>query len=98
MLRHPKIVYYKFDIRIGESFRIGDVNKIIVGSPELQISCDVEALWIGKIRTTGKYDVFNAETGEGIGTATFRSASRYLRPKQCAQNSPVRAFQPTIRK
>jgi hypothetical protein len=83
---------YKFDIRIGESFRIGDVDKIIVGSPELQISCDVEALWIGKMKTAGKYDVFNAETGEDIGTATFRSASRYLRPKTMRTEQPGESF------
>lgn len=85
-------IVYKFDIRIGESFGIGDVDKIIVGSPEFQISCDVEALWIGKMRITGKYDVFNAETGEGIGTATFRSASKYLRPKTIRTEQPGESF------
>ena len=83
---------YKFDIRVGESFGIGDVDKIIVGSSELQIACDVEALWIGKMRTTGTYDVFSAETGEGIGTATFRSASRYLRPKTIRTEQPGESF------
>jgi biotin carboxyl carrier protein len=83
---------YKLDIRIGESFRIGDIDKIIVGSPELQIACDVEALWIGKIRITGKYDVYNAETGESIGTATFHSASKYLRPKTIRAEQPGESF------
>jgi len=83
---------YKFDVRVGESFGIGDVDKIIVGSSEFQISCDLEALWIGKIRTTGAYDVFNAETEEGIGTATFRSASRYLRPKTIRTEQPGESF------
>lgn len=85
-------IVYKLDIRIGESFGIGDFNKIIIGSSELQIACDVEALWIGKMRTTVVYDVFNAETGENIGTATFLSASRYLRPKTLRTEKPGESF------
>jgi len=83
---------YKSDIHAGESFVIGDSNRIIIGSPELQICCDVDILWIGKLSKTKAYEVFNAETMEAIGTAVFRSASRYLRPKTIQTEEPAERF------
>ena len=79
---------YKCDIRIGEAFGIGDRTRLVLGSPDLQLCCDVEILWIGRIETQKTYDVFNAENEELAGAATFRSASRYLRPKSVQTEEP----------
>ena len=79
---------YKCDLRVGETFAVSDSDRLILGSPEFQICCDVEILWIGKIDKQSIYDVFNAENEEIIGTATFRSESRYLRPKSVRTEEP----------
>jgi len=81
-------IVYRSDLRIGEAFTVGDSDRLILGSPDLQICCDVETLWIGKIDKQGVYDVFNAENEELMGTAAFRSASRYLRPKSIRTEEP----------
>jgi len=81
-------IVYKCDIRVGEAFGIGDRNRLVLGSPNLQICCDVEILWIGRIERQKTYDVFNAENEEPVGTAAFRSASRYLRPKSVQTEEP----------
>ena len=83
---------YKCNLRIGEAFMIGDHDRLILGSPNLQICCDVEILWIGKIEKQKSYEVFNAETGELIGTANFHFASRYLRPKSLRTEDPKEKF------
>lgn len=83
---------YKCDIRVGETFNAGDRERITLGSPELQICCDIEILWIGKVDTARLYDVFNAETGENIGTGNYRSSSQYLRPKSIRTEEPGEKF------
>jgi hypothetical protein len=72
---------YKCDIHVGEMFQPGDENQIIIGSTGLELRCDLEALWIGRLDTNKPYRVFHAETGEYLGQGFFLSASRYLRPK-----------------
>lgn len=85
----PQIgVIYKRDLRVGEAFSIGDRDRLILGSSELQVCCDVEVLWIGKIEKQKTYDVFNAENEEPVGAATYHSASRYLRPKSIRTEEP----------
>jgi hypothetical protein len=79
---------YKCDLRIGEAFTVGDIDPLVLGSADLQICCDVEILWIGRIDRHSIYDVFNTENEDLIGTATFRSASRYLRPKSIRTEEP----------
>ncbi len=81
-------IVYKSDLRTGEAFAVGDTDRLILGSPDLQICCDIEILWIGKIDRRSVYDVFNAENEDLIGSATFRSASRYLRPKSIRTEEP----------
>jgi hypothetical protein len=81
-------IVYKMDLRPGESFTPGDKDRIIIGSPALELVCDLETLWIGRIDTLREFDVFNAETGEAVGRARFASASRYLRPKQVQTEYP----------
>lgn len=83
---------YNCNLRIGEAFMMGDNNQLILGSSTLQICCDVEILWIGKIARQKPYEVFNAETRENIGAATFQSASRYLRPKSLRTEEPGEKF------
>jgi|WetSurMetagenome_2_1015567.scaffolds.fasta_scaffold117041_2 hypothetical protein len=81
-------IVYKCDLHIGEAFKNGDNDRLILGSRDLQIRCDVEALWIGKIGRQKIYVAYNAETDEPIGKATFISASRYLRPKSFLTEVP----------
>jgi biotin carboxyl carrier protein len=81
-------IVYKCDLRIGEAFNVGDVDPLVLGSANLQICCDVEILWIGRIDKYSTYEVFNAENEGQIGTARFRSASRYLRPKSVRTEEP----------
>lgn len=81
-------IVYKMDLRPGEAFQSGDGGRILLGSANLELRCDVEALWIGRIDSSKIYRVFNAETGESLGKATFVSASRYLRPKQVRTEDP----------
>jgi biotin carboxyl carrier protein len=81
-------IIYKCDLRVGEAFAAGSGNSLILGSSDLQISCDVEILWIGRIDRHSDYNVFNAENEDLIGTATFRSASLYLRPKSIRTEEP----------
>jgi biotin carboxyl carrier protein len=79
---------YRCDLRIGEAFNVGDVDQLVLGSADLQICCDVEILWIGRIDKHSTYEVFNAENEDQIGTAKFRSASHYLRPKTIRTEEP----------
>ena len=81
-------IVYKCDLRVGEAFSAGDGDTLIIGSPDFQLCCDVEILWIGRIDRHSTYEVFNAENEDLIGTATFRSASRYLRPKSVRTEEP----------
>jgi multidrug efflux pump subunit AcrA (membrane-fusion protein) len=81
-------VIYKLDLRAGESFSPADIDRIIIGSPELELVCDLETLWIGRLDTLQSYQVFNAETGDPIGTAHYRSVAHYLRPRLMQTEDP----------
>jgi multidrug efflux pump subunit AcrA (membrane-fusion protein) len=81
-------IIYKVDLRPGEAFLTGDADRILLGSAKLELRCDVEALWIGRVDSSRTYRVFNAETGEALGKAFFSSASRYLRPKEVRTEDP----------
>lgn len=81
-------IVYKMDLRPGESFTPTDIGRIVVGQAGLELVCDLEALWIGRLDTLQTYRVHNAETGEPIGTARFGSRSRYLRPRQLQTEDP----------
>jgi len=79
---------YKLDLRPGEAFQVTDSDRILFGSPLLELRCDLEAYWIDRLDTMNVYRVFHAETGEPLGKATYVSASRYLRPKQVQTENP----------
>lgn len=81
-------IVYKMDLRPGEAFQSGDAGRILLGSARLELRCDVEALWIGRIDSSKAYRVFNAETGEPLGKAFFSSASPTLRPKEVRTEDP----------
>lgn len=89
---------YKYNLRIGEALMMGEKDRLMLGSPNFQIGCDVEILWLGKIDKQKPYDVFNAETGELIGTANFHSALRYLRPKSIRTEEPGEKFSTQYKK
>jgi len=73
---------YKFDVRPGEFLSTGQGRPIIVGSSRLEIRCDVEPFWIGRIDSSAGYRVFHAETNQPLGSAVFKSVLPYLRPKK----------------
>ncbi|MCU0605954.1 MAG: efflux RND transporter periplasmic adaptor subunit [Candidatus Edwardsbacteria bacterium] len=81
-------VVYKLDLRPGEQFTPADRDRIIIGPPELELVCDLETLWIGRLDTLRTYRVFNAETGEPVGTARVRSQARYLRSRSLQTEDP----------
>lgn len=82
-------IVYKCDLRPGEPFRPEDIARIILGAAILELRCDLEALWISRVDSAARYGVFHAETGDTLGTATFISASRYLRPKTVETENPA---------
>jgi len=81
-------IIYKCDLRSGEYFGIGDGSRLIVGSPALQIRCDVEVFWIDRIDFEADYAVHNAETGTFLGSAKYRSAADYLEFKRYRTEDP----------
>jgi len=81
-------IIYKCEIRKGESFGFADRDRIIVGAPDLQVTGELEPYWIGLIDKKKTYHVYNAENDRFMGTATYKSASRYLRPKAVRAESP----------
>lgn len=81
-------IVYKCDLRPGETFQPGDRNRILLGSPVLELRCDLETFWIGRLDMKTAYSVFHAETGEPLGKAAWVSASRYLRPKDVLTEDP----------
>ncbi len=74
-------IVYKADLRPGEYFGSGG-GEILIGSERLELRCDVEVFWIGRLDPATEYRVFNAESGEPVGRARLVSVSRYLRPKE----------------
>ncbi len=81
-------IIYRCDLREGEAFQVNDRDRLVLGAPELQVCCDVDLLWVGKVDRKKLYVVLNAENYEEIGTASYRSASRYLRPKSLRSEDP----------
>jgi RND family efflux transporter MFP subunit len=81
-------IVYLCDIRVGEYFPAGDATKIVIGPRALQVRCDVEVVWIGKFSKGRTYRVYNADTGDPVGTATYRTSSRYLRGKRIRTEDP----------
>jgi multidrug efflux pump subunit AcrA (membrane-fusion protein) len=80
-------IVYKADLRPGEFFGNGG-GEILIGSERLELRCDVEVFWIGRLDTKTDYRVFNAESGEPVGKARLLSLSRYLRPKETRTEDP----------
>ncbi len=74
-------IIYKSDLHVGEAFSPTDIDRLQMGSSKLEIVGDLETYWIGKLNQDKAFQVFNAETDVLLGTATFKSASRFLRPK-----------------
>ncbi len=60
---------YRMDLLLGDSFKPSD-NTFIVGENNLWINLRVDSYWINRI-SEGGYTVYNADTDEKIGTATF---------------------------
>ncbi|GEM_PF-1957726 len=81
-------VVYRIDLRPGEPLSPDDIDKVIVGSPKLELTCDLETWWLGRLDTVKTYQVFNAETGEKVGTARVKSLSRYLRSQSLQTEDP----------
>jgi multidrug efflux pump subunit AcrA (membrane-fusion protein) len=81
-------VVYKLDVRPGEALLPGEGDHIVIGSPRLELRCDAEALWINRIDSSKTCDVLNAETGDSLGAAFFKSSSAYLRPRQADTEDP----------
>jgi multidrug efflux pump subunit AcrA (membrane-fusion protein) len=88
-------IVYKLDLRPGEPFSPADIDRIKVGSPELELVCDLETMWIGRLDTLRSYRVFNAETDDAIGTARFRSQARYLRTQKLQTEDPKQRLSAT---
>lgn len=80
-------IVYKADLRPGEYFGSGG-GELLIGSERLELRCDVEVFWIGRLDPETEYRVFNAESGEPIGNARILSVSRYLRPKETRTEDP----------
>jgi multidrug efflux pump subunit AcrA (membrane-fusion protein) len=81
-------IIYLCDIRPGEFFGTGESERIVMGLGALQVRCDVEVIWIGRLDEDATYQVLNAETGEVIGTASYLGSSRYLRSKRFTTEDP----------
>lgn len=81
-------IVYLCDIREGEFFGAGGGRRIVLGAVSLQISCDVEVIWIDRLAEEATYTVLNAETGEPVGTARYVGSSRYLRAKRFSTEDP----------
>ena len=60
---------YRMDLLLGDSFKPSD-NTFIVGKNNLWINLRVDSYWINRI-SEGGYTVYNADTDEKLGTATF---------------------------
>ncbi len=67
---------YRMDLLLGDSFNPSD-NTFIVGKNSLWVNLRVDSYWINRI-SEGRYTVFNADTDEKIGTATFIRRGFYM--------------------
>ncbi|MBD3179537.1 MAG: biotin/lipoyl-binding protein [Candidatus Latescibacteria bacterium] len=83
-------IVYLCDIREGEYFSSEGDPGIILGPVDLQIRCDIEVIWIGRLAQDRTYRVLNAETAEPVGTAVYRGSSRYLRSKRFSTEDPAK--------
>lgn len=81
-------IVYLLDIREGEFFGREGESRIIIGSSRLQVRCDVEVIWIDRLKERGVYTVFNAETGKPVGRAVHRGSSRYLKAARFSTEDP----------
>lgn len=88
-VRAPRAgIVYLCDIREGEFFGSEGEARIVMGDPQLQIRCDVEVLWIGRLVRNADYTVLNSETLEPVGTAVYSGSSRYLRSSRFSTEDP----------
>lgn len=67
---------YRMDLLLGDSFAPSD-NTFIVGKNNLWINLRVDSYWINRI-SEGDYTVYNADTDEKIGTASFVRRGLYM--------------------
>lgn len=67
---------YRMDLLLGDSFNPSD-NTFIIGKNNLWINLRVDSYWISRI-SEGSYTVYNADTDEKIGTASFIRKGLYM--------------------
>jgi multidrug efflux pump subunit AcrA (membrane-fusion protein) len=79
---------YRFDLRVGESFRDGDDTLILLGKPDLQARLYVEVFWMGRLKADGTYTVYNSETDDPLGTGRIVSQALALSPKKVQSEDP----------
>jgi multidrug efflux pump subunit AcrA (membrane-fusion protein) len=72
---------YRFNVRLGESLSAGEGGEecpILLGSPEFWVRLYVESFWGERVQEGMNYAVYDAETGESIGTGTVIYKAPYL--------------------
>lgn len=79
---------YRFDLRVGESYRDGENSLILLGKPGLRAKLYVEVFWIGRLKADSTYTVYNSETEEPIGTGRIVSQALALGPKMVQSEDP----------
>ncbi|MEO0107851.1 MAG: efflux RND transporter periplasmic adaptor subunit [candidate division WOR-3 bacterium] len=83
---------YKLDIRVGQTLAAGDNSRIVLGRPDLQVRLFVEAWWSGRVDLGDEFRVFDAETGELIGTARVSHKAPYLGKRSFRTDDPRERF------
>jgi len=73
---------YKLDLRRGQTLLAGDNTSIILGRPGLQARLYVESFWLDRVKTGTRFRLHDAESLEGIGTATVVRKAPYLGTRQ----------------
>ena len=79
---------YRFDLRVGESYRDGENSLILLGKPGLQARLYVEVFWIGRLKVDRTYTVYNSEIDEPLGTGRIVSQALALGPKKVQSEDP----------
>jgi multidrug efflux pump subunit AcrA (membrane-fusion protein) len=83
---------YRLDARLGQTLAAGDDSRIILGRAEAQVRLYIEAYWSARVRLGDRFEVFDAETGERLGSGQVASRAPYLGRRNFRSDDPQERY------
>lgn len=85
-------IVYKLDVRLGQTLVAGDDSKVTLGSARQQVRLFVESFWRDRVRIGDEYELFDAETGSGLGRGRVIAVSPFLGGRSLQTDDPAERF------